>query len=405
MSKFIHELEIKEEELTKTLTHEVGKPYKQSLAEIRATRSRIQYFIDNVGECLEDHVVYDREGIKEIIKREPLGTILNISAWNYPYFVGINVIVPALLTGNSVLYKPSEYSTLTGLNIVDMLKNAGFGDSIQGFVGGRYVGEELLKLDIDGVFFTGSYNTGKKINEAMAGRLIKTQLELGGKDPVYVHSDVDISNVAKELVEGAMYNSGQSCCSVERIYVHRDIANDFIEEYIKELKILKVGDPMASDTDVGPLTRREQINFLEDQIRDAVEKGAIVSYGGVQLNDDGYFFQPTLLTNVDHSMRIMREESFGPVIGIQVVSSIEEAIELMNDTDYGLTSGVYTKNENVAMHVMERVNSGTVYWNRCDCVSPRLPWSGRKNSGIGLTLSKEGITTFTKPKAYNMKWY
>lgn len=405
MMKFSSELEKNENELADILTNEVGKPIQQSLGEVRATRGRIKFFVDNLEKCMEDQVVLKTEGFKEIIKREPLGTILNISAWNYPYFVGTNVIVPALLTGNTVLYKPSEYSTMTGLKMAEMLKNSGFENSIQTFIGDGIVGQDLLKLDVNGVFFTGSYNTGKKINESVSSKLIKVQLELGGKDPVYVHNDVDIVNVAKALVEGAMYNAGQSCCSVERIYVHEDIKKEFIAAFIEEMQTLKIGDPRNTETDLGPLTRREQIDVLEEQIRDAVEKGGIISFGGNRFDyDGGFYFQPTLITKVNHTMKLMTEESFGPIIGIQSVSSHKEAIELMNDTIYGLTSAVYSVDEKVAMEVLDKIDSGTVYWNRCDSVSPRLPWSGRKCSGLGLTLSLEGITTFTNPKAYNLRW-
>lgn len=404
MSKFIKLLEDNEQSLAETLTNEMGKPIGQSLNEIKATRIRVQWFIDHVEESIKDVIVKEKDGFKEKISREPLGTIANISAWNYPYFVGVNVIVPALLTGNSVLYKPSEFSSMTGIRMVDMLQEVGFDKSIQSIIGGGDIGRALLDLDIQGVFFTGSYATGRKINETVASKLIKVQLELGGKDPVYVHDDVDVDSVAQALVDGAMYNAGQSCCSVERIYIHENIYPAFEQAFIRYTKALKVGNPLEEDTDVGPLARSEQIPILEDQIWDAVSKGAVVQCGGTKVTGEGNFFQPTVLTNVNHTMKIMREESFGPIIGLMPVASPEEALMFMNDTSYGLTSAVYSKDEEVASQVMKNLNSGTVYWNRCDSVSNHLPWSGRKNSGIGLTLSKEGITAFTNPKAYNMKW-
>lgn len=404
MLKFKDLLANHENTLAEILSMEMGKPIRQSLNEIRGTQSRVQWFIDNVEEALEDKVVSIKETSKEMIRREPLGVISNISAWNYPYFVGTNVLVPALLTGNSVLYKPSEFATMTGLRMVDMLQEAGFSKSIASVIGSGDVGRALLDLDIQGVFFTGSYATGKKIHETVAPKLIKSQLELGGKDPVYVHKDVDIESVAEALVDGAMYNAGQSCCSVERIYVHENIYDAFVAAYIRFAKKLNVGNPMSQETDVGPLARREQISVIEDQIRDAVSKGAVIQCGGSKVSGEGNYFQPTVLTNVTHSMKVMREETFGPVVGIMQVGNLDEAVMYMNDTEYGLTSGIYTNREDTAMYVMERLHSGTVFWNRCDSVSNRLPWSGRKNSGIGLTLSMEGITAFTQPKAYNMVW-
>lgn len=341
----------------------------------------------------------------EVIKREPLGVVANISAWNYPFFVGTNVLVPALLTGNSVLYKPSEYSTLTGMNMVEMLQKAGFDQSVQIVVGtGQEVGNAILKSGINGVFFTGSYPTGKRIAETVAGDLIKVQLELGGKDPVYVHSDADAKNAAEGLADGAMYNTGQSCCSVERIYVHKAIAKQFVEEFVKTVDSFKMGDPADKGTYIGPLTRAPQMDVLDAQVKDALAKGAKLLRGGKRVaNSPGNYYEPTVLVNVNNSMEVMREESFGPIIGIQEVASPEEAVQLMNDSPYGLTSGVYTKDEKLALDMLSQMNSGTAYWNCCDRVSPRLPWSGRGHSGVGLTLSLEGITTFTQPKGYHLR--
>jgi len=371
---------------------------------VNATVTRTKFFIDNVERALAPQVVYDEGGMKEMIVREPLGLVANISAWNYPFFVGTNVLVPALLTGNAVLYKPSEYSSMTGLNIVEMLHQAGFEHAVQSVIGGGQVGAHILKSGINGVFFTGSYATGKKIAETVAGDMIKVQLELGGKDPVYVHSDADAKNAAEGLADGAMYNTGQSCCSVERIYVHKSIAKQFIEHFVQTVDSFKMGDPLDKSTYIGPLTRAAQLDVLDAQVKDALAKGAKLLRGGKRVaNSPGNFYEPTVLVNVNNSMEVMKEESFGPIIGIQEVSSPEEATTLMNDSVYGLTAGVFTKDEKIAMQVLGNVNSGTAYWNCCDRVSPRLPWSGRGHSGVGLTLSLEGITTFTQPKAYHLR--
>jgi len=330
--------------------------------------------------------------------------VANISAWNYPYFVGSNVFLPALLAGNTVLYKPSEFSSLTGLKIESLFKEAGLPDGVfQTVIGGGKTGGLLLDQAIDGVFFTGSYATGRKIAENVASRMIKVQLELGGKDPTYVCDDVDPKASAEGLADGAFYNAGQSCCSVERIYVHQKIYNEFIDAFVETVKGFKVGDPLDESTYIGPLTRKAQISVLDTQVKDALSKGAKVLVGGKGIRGKGAFYEPTVIVDVNHEMSVMKEESFGPIIGIQKVSGDEEALELMNDTYYGLTSGVYSKNLKRAEDIMLKLNSGTVYWNCCDRVSPPLPWSGRGHSGIGSTLSTIGIDTFLKPKAWHLR--
>jgi acyl-CoA reductase-like NAD-dependent aldehyde dehydrogenase len=233
--------------------------------------------------------------------------------------------------------------------------------------------------------------------------MIKVQLELGGKDPVYVCDDVDVKSAAAGVADGAFYNTGQSCCSVERIYVHEAIHDAFVEAFVAEVKGFRVGDPADETTYIGPLTRSAQIDVLRRQVADARRKGATLMSGGSAIRHKGNWFAPTVLTNVDHSMLVMREESFGPIIGIQAVADDAAAVDLMNDTEYGLTAGVYTPDAARARRILSRVNAGSVYWNCCDRVSPRLPWSGVKHSGIGLTLGTMGIQTFTRPKAWHLR--
>jgi acyl-CoA reductase-like NAD-dependent aldehyde dehydrogenase len=330
--------------------------------------------------------------------------IANISAWNYPYFVGANVFVPALATGNAVLYKPSEFATLTGLEIGNLLHASGVPqDVFQVIVGAGNAGAALLAQPLDGVFFTGSYATGARIAQTIGPRMIKLQLELGGKDPVYVCDDVDVAAAAAGTADGAMYNTGQSCCSVERIYVHEKIHDAFVAAFVNEVKGFRIGDPTGDDTYIGPLTRAPQLDVLADQVSDAKAKGAKLLLGGARIDQPGNWFEPTVFTNVNHSMKLMRDESFGPVIGIQKVATDEEAVRLMNDTEYGLTAAVYTKDRARAERLLARLNAGSVYWNCCDRVSPRLPWSGVGHSGIGLTLSTYGIETFTRPKAWHLR--
>jgi acyl-CoA reductase-like NAD-dependent aldehyde dehydrogenase len=406
MRAFRDHLIARQETLAHTLTQEVGKPIRQSRNELNGLTKRLDFFITEASRALRDEKVYAdaEQKLEERITHEPLGVIANISAWNYPYFVGSNVFVPALLAGNAVLYKPSEFATLTGGHIAAGLHEAGVpADVFVAVTGSKGTGAALLRQPIDGVFFTGSYATGARIG-ALAGRkMIKVQLELGGKDPVYVCEDVDVKMAAASIADGTFYNTGQSCCSVERIYVHETIHDAFVAAFLAEVKSYKIGDPMDEATYLGPLTRRAQLEVLRRQVADAKRKGAKVLLGGNAIKRKGNWFAPTVLIDVDHRMVLMQEESFGPIIGIQKARDDAEAVALMNDTPYGLTAGVYTREEKRARRILRRVNAGSAYWNCCDRVSPRLPWSGVGHSGIGLTLSTYGIQTFTRPKAWHLR--
>jgi acyl-CoA reductase-like NAD-dependent aldehyde dehydrogenase len=400
-------LQFRRDALALTLTHEVGKPIRQSRNELTAMQGRIDFFLEHTAAAIEEEVVLLGTGspaMEERVRYEPLGIVASISAWNYPYFVGSNIYLPALLTGNAVLYKPSEYSTLSGLAMAELLHEAGVPREIfQPVVGGGDTGRTLLGQDVDAVCFTGSYATGRRVAEAAATRLLRVQLELGGKDPAYVCDDVEVAAAAAALAEGAFYNAGQSCCAVERIYVHRRIAGAFVKAFVEAARALVVGDPADERTDVGPLARRAQLDVLEAQVADAVGQGAQLELGGRRRAGRGYYFEPTVLTRADHRMTLMREESFGPIIGIQEVGDDDEAVRLMNDTEYGLTAAVYTGDRSRAERILAQVNSGSAYWNCCDRVSPRLPWSGRKHSGLGTTLSVAGIRTFVQPKAWHLR--
>jgi acyl-CoA reductase-like NAD-dependent aldehyde dehydrogenase len=393
------------EQLAVVLTSEVGKPLQQSKNELNGARARIKWLTDNASRYLSDEVMVTEKDLEERISYEPLGVIGNISAWNYPYLVGVNVFVPALLAGNAVLYKPSEFATLTGLEIAKALQAAGVPENaFQVAIGGREAGEAMLDLDLNGYFFTGSFKTGKYIYERVAHKMVPCQCELGGKDPLYVADDVvDIKSVAAATADGAFYNNGQSCCAVERIYVHEKVYDEYVDEFVKEVKTYKTGAPSEAGVYVGPLTRPSQVEVLTAQVSEAVMKGAIVLTGGKKGAGAGFYFEPTVLTNVNHDMSIMREESFGPVIGIMKVKNDDEAINLMSDTEYGLTASVYCAAKNRAEAVLSKVDAGTGYWNCCDRVSAAVPWSGRKHSGFGSTLSHAGLRAFTKVKAYQLR--
>ncbi|MDO9186699.1 MAG: aldehyde dehydrogenase family protein [Bacteroidia bacterium] len=387
------------------LTSEVGKPLQQSRNEINGACNRIKWLTENAEKYLADDYMSVDTGMTEKIVYEPLGVICNISAWNYPYLVGVNVFVPALLAGNSVMYKPSEFSSLTGVEIEKLLKQAGVPEkAFQLVIGAREVGEILLHLPFNGYFFTGSYKTGQYIYEKTAHKMVPCQLELGGKDPLYVADDVtDIKNIAAGTADGAFYNNGQSCCAVERIYVHENVYDQYVDEFVKEVKGFKLGSPLEEGTYIGPLTRKAQLDFVETQVQDAVAKGAKVVAGGKRFGAKGYFFEPTVLVNVNHEMSLMRDESFGPIIGIMKVKDDTEAIKMMQDTEYGLTAAVYSASKERAEKILSKIDAGTGYWNCCDRVSAALPWSGRKHSGFGATLSHAGLRAFTNPKAYHLR--
>jgi acyl-CoA reductase-like NAD-dependent aldehyde dehydrogenase len=391
------------EALAVVMTRETGKPIRMSRNELNGLLPRIDFFLQHTGAATGVETVHEEGSVREQIEHLPLGVVANISAWNYPWFVGCNVILPALLTGNAVLYKPSEYAAMTGLEIARLLHEAGVPREVMAcLVGGGDVGTALLAQPVDGVFFTGSHATGQRIAQAVGPRFVKLQLELGGKDPTYVCEDVDVQAAAESLADGAMYNTGQSCCSVERIYVHEQVHGAFVEAFVRTVQGYRMGDPMDEQTYIGAITRGAQLQVLAGQVADALARGATLRCGGGIGPGPGHWFQPTVLTEVDHGMAVMREESFGPIIGIQKVAGDAEALRLMNDTRYGLTAGVYTRNEARARAILSQVRAGSVYWNCCDRVSPRLPWSGFGDSGVGLTLSRYGIQAFTRPRAWHL---
>ncbi len=405
LQKFSALLEQHIEPLAATLTSEVGKPLQQSRNEVNGARTRMKWLVDHAEEYLREETMTLETGLTEKISYEPLGVICNISAWNYPFLVGVNVFVPALLAGNTVLYKPSEFATLTGLEIEKLLKTAGVpDDAFQLAIGGGSIGATLLEMPFDGYFFTGSYRTGRYIYEKVAPKMVPCQCELGGKEPLYVADDVaDIVSVAAGTADGAFYNNGQSCCAVERIYVHEKVYDQYVDAFIKEVRSWRSGDPTEAGVYIGPLTRKEQLQVLEDQVSDALAKGAKLETGGKRMDRKGWYFEPTVLTGVTQDMKVVREESFGPIIGIMKVRDDVHAMELMNDNEYGLTAAVYCKERDRAEKILAGIDAGTGYWNCCDRVSAAVPWSGRKHSGFGSTLSHAGLRAFTKPKAWHLR--
>jgi acyl-CoA reductase-like NAD-dependent aldehyde dehydrogenase len=392
------------EELARTLTLEMGKPITQSRNELTGVLSRIDFFLARTEDVLREERVWHEKGMEERLSHEALGVVANISAWNYPYFVGSNVFVPALLTGNAVLYKPSELATLTGLAIAERLHASGVPEDVfVPVIGTGPVGAALVEQPVDGVFFTGSVATGRRVAQSASRRLARLQLELGGKDPAYVCDDVDVKAAAAGLADGAFYNTGQSCCSVERIYVHTRVHDEFVERFVETVRGFVIGDPLREETYIGPVARAAQLDVLDQQVANARARGGVVRLGGERLARTGSYFAPTVVTQATQEMALMRDESFGPVIGIARVSGDDEARALMNDTAYGLTAAVYARDRERARRILQGVEAGSAYWNCCDRVSPRLPWSGRGQSGLGSTLGVAGIQAFVQPKAWHLR--
>jgi acyl-CoA reductase-like NAD-dependent aldehyde dehydrogenase len=405
IQKFSELLDKNKDELARDLSLEVGKPLQEALNEVNGARNRIKFFVGESKRWLVETQVNVDGNTKEVLSFDALGVIANISAWNYPFLVGVNVFIPALIAGNAVLYKPSEFATLTGLNIARLLHEAGIPTDVFAVIVGDYqAGEVVLDLPLNGYFFTGSFKTGKYIAERVASKLVPVGLELGGKDPLYVTDELaDIKQVASAVAEGCFYNNGQSCCAVERVYVHENVYGEFMGHFLAEVKSFKVGNPLEKGINQGAITRSVHIPLLEEQINDAKSKGATLLFGGKKIERAGNFFSPTILTEVNHSMKVMTEETFGPVIGVMKVKNDDEAIALMNDCEYGLTASVYSKNIDRAKKIVSQIDAGTSYVNCCDRVSPYLPWAGRKHSGMGATLSYLGVLAFAKPRGQHIR--
>ncbi|MBB64847.1 MAG: aldehyde dehydrogenase [Waddliaceae bacterium] len=404
IKRFQNLLKSHQNELAIILTQETGKPISQSHNELNAVHEQIHFFLEKIDDILYYSRTYSLESsLEEQVTYDPLGVIANISSWNFPYFMGVNVFIPALLTGNTVLYKPSEFSTLSGIKIAQLLWASGFPKGVFDTVlGDGKIGASLIESDINAVFFTGSYKTGKNIALAAAPRMLKVQLELGGKDAAYICEDVSPQTVASALAYGAFYNNGQSCCSIDRIYVHQKIAPHFIKEFLTQVKNLPLGAPENNETYIGPLSGKIQISHLESQIREAKALGAQVLCGGRPLDYTGYYFPPTVLSNVNAQMRIMQEESFGPLVGIQVVENDDEALEEINKSSYGLTTSIYCTERQRAKKILSRVESRTVYWNCCDRVSPKVSWSASRLSELGLALGLERIQCFLRARYWHL---
>lgn len=410
--RFMDALESMREEIANDVSGMMGKPYSQAYGEFGGVYERAKTMIETAPKALEAETLPVSNGCERIITKEPVGAILVIAPWNFPLMTAVNSIVPAILSGNSVLLKHSERTPLCGEHFARAFAKAGAPSGLVSAINSTHdvtasvIGDRRINF----VSFTGSVRGGHEVYRTIAkDRFIDATLELGGKDPAYVAEDVDVAKAAAGLVDGAMYNMGQSCCAIERVYVHRSKYDAFLAEakaIIDSSYVL--GDPMAESTNHGPQALASSISFLSNQVKDAVDKGATIMTGsGEGVHDEsgrGRFFAPTLIADCTHDMSIMKDESFGPVLPVMPVDNEEEALTLMKDTEFGLTAAVFTEDRDRVLRMGAAIPTGTIFMNRCDYLDPDLPWTaGGENTGKGVSLSHHGFRGVTKLKGYNLR--
>ena len=389
--------------IIRDITLQMGKPISQSQNELQCMLHRVEVMCDLAQEALQDTTLGKLKGYKRFIKREPLGVVLDIAAWNYPLLIAVNIVVPAILAGNAVAIKHSSLTPLCALHFEEAFRHA---SAPEGLVTALILDHPSTETVIQSgliqhVAFTGSVYGGQKINQYTKNQFMYVGMELGGKDPAYIRKDADLSSAAPGIMDGVFYNGGQSCCAVERIYVHHSLMEIFVENAIQLMNKLNIGNPLDDTTTMGPLSKASGVNTVHAQLKDAKTKGAeIFSYSG-SIPESDHFISPAILTNVNHNMDVMKEETFGPIVGIMGVKSDEEAIALMNDSPYGLTASVWTNDTEKAMEIGNHIETGTFFMNRCDYLDPSLPWVGVKDSGQGCTLSTLGLQQLTRPKSYH----
>ena len=390
------------------ITWQMGRPIRYSPAEVGGFEKRARHMIAIAPEALADIGIGDREGFTRFIRRQPLGVVFTVAPWNYPYLTSVNSVIPALMAGNAVILKHSAQTPLAAERYAEAFDSADLPTGVFQFLHLDHplTAKVIRAPEVDFVAFTGSVGGGEMVEAAAHGRFIGVGLELGGKDPAYVRADADLDFAVENLVDGAFFNCGQSCCGIERLYVHERVYDSFVGGFADLVGQYKLGDPTDPETTLGPMVRAEAADFVRAQTSDAISAGAkaLIDPSGFDTDGEGTpYLAPQVLTGVDHSMSVMTEESFGPVVGIMKVGSDDEAVDLMNDSRFGLTASIWTADETAAVAIGDRVDTGTWYQNRCDFLDPALAWTGVKLSGRGCTLSALGYEALTRPKSFHLR--
>jgi acyl-CoA reductase-like NAD-dependent aldehyde dehydrogenase len=397
------------EEIGLELTWQMGRPVRYTANEIRkGFQERAKYMIGVAEQALADVEVEAIEGFKRFIRRDPVGVVFVVAPWNYPYLTSVNSVIPAIMAGNAVILKHAQQTPLCAERYAEAFAYAGLPEGVFQYLhlSHEKVAHVIADTRTSYVAFTGSVEGGHAVQKSINERFIVGGLELGGKDPAYVRADANLADAVENLVDGSFFNSGQSCCGIERIYVHEDLYDKFVEGFVALTKTYTLGDPLNADTTLGPMVRTSAAVFAKKQIDEAVAMGAtaLIDPALFPAHVDGTpYMAPQVLINVDHTMQVMTEETFAPVVGIMSVKSDEEAIRLMNDSQYGLTASIWTSDIEAALSIGEQVETGTWFMNRCDYLDPALAWTGVKNSGRGVTLSKVGYEALTKAKSFHLK--
>ncbi|MCH9011551.1 MAG: aldehyde dehydrogenase family protein [Proteobacteria bacterium] len=395
-------------EIAEEIAWQMGRPVAQCPGEVAGFEERARHMTAIAPEALGDIAVEPKDGFTRFIRRDPLGVVFVVAPWNYPYLTAVNSVVPALAAGNAVLLKHSHQTPLCAERFAEAFEAAGLPAGLfrhlhlsHGATAKLIAGE-----GVDFVSFTGSVPGGHAVQEAAAQRFIGTGLELGGKDPAYVRADAKLDHAIENVIDGAFFNSGQSCCGIERIYVHAEAYDAFVEGAVEAVRAYVLGNPIEPETTLGPMVRASAADFVRGQIADAVAAGAKALIDPKAFAADAVgtpYLAPQILVDVDHSMRVMTEESFGPVVGIMKVASDEEAVALMNDSNFGLTASIWTTDEDAAIAIGDRVETGTWFMNRADYLDPALAWTGVKDSGRGCSLSRVGYEQLTRPKSFHLR--
>ncbi|UWQ03844.1 aldehyde dehydrogenase family protein [Aliiroseovarius crassostreae] len=392
------------DEIVPELAHMMGRPVRYG-GEFGGFNERAGHMASIAAEALADIAVGEDETFKRYIKRVPHGVVLVVAPWNYPYMTAINTVAPALIAGNTVVLKHATQTLLVGERMAAAFHAAGIPEDVfqNVFLSHDVTNDLIAGNAFDFVNFTGSVGGGQAMERAAAGTFTGVGTELGGKDPGYVMEDADLDAAVDTLIDGAMFNAGQCCCGIERIYVHESLYDNFVAKAVEIVKGYKLGNPLDPETTMGPMANVRFADEVRAQISEALAEGAVAHIETFAEDDGGAYLTPQILTNVTHDMRVMRDESFGPVVGIMKVSSDDEAIALMNDSEFGLTASLWTRDLDRAAAVGDRIETGTVFMNRADYLDPGLCWTGCKNTGRGGGLSVIGFHNLTRPKSYHLK--